>query len=218
MLKDMFKLNEPILLEKLMIAMNDLVSKNYILSKMVPYTADIFVFTYPVYLSVLYLYWTYKKNVDYKNWALYIFFSAAWSTAFNLFVQFFVDKSRPELAIKNKENLILEHLPTKPFPSDHAAVSAAVAMSTLLWWIKTKNKTLIRLSILFWTFSIVMSLSRVSTWIHWVTDVIAWTIVWIIFSFIFINERVFNFLYNKVFIHIINLEKYIFKMLFGIKQ
>lgn len=218
MLKNILKLNEPLWAEKIMVAMNDLVSKNYILSKLIPFTADIFVFTYPVYLSVLYLYWIYKKDVDYKNWALYIFFCAAWSTAFNLFIQFFVDKSRPELAITNKENLLLEHLPTKPFPSDHAAVSAAVAMSTLLRWIKTKNKVLVRLSIVFWIFSIVMSISRVASWVHWLTDVIAWSLVWIIFSFVFINDKINKFLVNKVFSHIINIEKFIFYKLFKIKQ
>ncbi|MEF2175150.1 MAG: phosphatase PAP2 family protein [Candidatus Absconditabacteria bacterium] len=218
MLKNILKLNEPIWGEKIMIAMNDLVSKNYILSKLVPFTADIFVFTYPVYLTVLYLYGTYRKNVDFKNGALYIFFSAAGSTAFNLFVQYFIDKSRPELAITNKNNLILEHLPTKPFPSDHAAVSAAVAMSTLLWGIKTKNKNLVRLSIVFWIFSIVMSLSRVSTGVHWLTDVIAGSLVGIIFSFIFINNIIYSFLSKKVFVHIINLEKYLFDKIFQIKQ
>jgi len=50
----------------------------------------------------------------------------------NSLIQYFGDKSRPETAISLKQNLILDHLPTDPFPSDHAAVSAAIAMSTLL--------------------------------------------------------------------------------------
>jgi hypothetical protein len=38
-----------------MLAANDRLHKHYLLSKIVPYTADLFVFTYPVYLVGLYL-------------------------------------------------------------------------------------------------------------------------------------------------------------------
>lgn len=61
----------------------------------------------------------------------------------NYIVKFFGDKARPEAYIDNKQQLILSHLPTDPFPSDHAAVSAAIAMATLLWGIKHNDKRFI---------------------------------------------------------------------------
>lgn len=115
-----------------MIALNDWMVKHDLLIVLVPYIADIFVFTYPVYLVGLYLYGVNKHKNYYKEAALAIFFSAAGAAIVNQVIQFFGDKSRPEEAILNQQNLILSHLPTDPFPSDHAAVSVAVAMATTL--------------------------------------------------------------------------------------
>jgi len=66
--------------------------------------------------------------------------SAGFTVILNLGIQYIVDKQRPEQIALSKENLIFDHVPTKPFPSDHAAVSAAIAMATLIRGIKTKNK------------------------------------------------------------------------------
>ena len=52
-------------------------------------------------------------------------------------LQFFIDKSRPEQMVLTKQDLIFEHVPNKPFPSDHATLSSAIAMATLLRGIKT---------------------------------------------------------------------------------
>jgi len=58
----------------------------------------------------------------------------------NLFIQIFVTKQRPEDLI-DKSSLLLEHIPDASFPSDHAAMSSAIAMSVLIWGIKSNNKS-----------------------------------------------------------------------------
>jgi hypothetical protein len=49
----------------------------------------------------------------------------------NLFIQLFIDKQRPEQVAISKNNLIFDHIPDAPFPSDHAAMSSAIAMSSM---------------------------------------------------------------------------------------
>ena len=129
----MLTLLEPTRAVNLMRSMNDFVVKDSILKSLVPFTADIFVFTYPIYLVALYLYGINKRSDYYKEAALIIFFSSMGAAVVNIIVQALTIKSRPEEYILNKENLILSHLPTDPFPSDHAAVSAAIAMATYTW-------------------------------------------------------------------------------------
>jgi membrane-associated phospholipid phosphatase len=74
----------------------------------------------------------------------------------NIIIQALTDKSRPEEYILNKENLILSHLPTDPFPSDHAAVSAAIAMATYTRGKKNNDPLCIRISYFFWFASLTM--------------------------------------------------------------
>ena len=123
---------EPLWGKQLMIGLNEWVSKHDVLVQILPYTADIFVFSYPVYLVALYVRGIVHRNSYYKLSALYIAGSSGLAALINMLIQFVGEKSRPEQSIETRETLILEHLPTDPFPSDHAAVSAAVAMSTLL--------------------------------------------------------------------------------------
>lgn len=115
-----------------MLGLNDRLVKHDVLVQIVPYTADIFVFSYPIYLVALYLWGIGKRKDYYKEAALYFFFSTVGTVSINMLIQFFGDKSRPELAVDTKHQLILDHLPNDPFPSDHAAVSATIAMATML--------------------------------------------------------------------------------------
>lgn len=152
----MLKVIEPTRAVNLMRAMNDFVVKDSILKELVPYTADVFVFTYPVYLVALYIYGINKKSDYYKEAALMVFFSSMGAAVVNIIIQALTDKSRPEEYILNKENLILSHLPTDPFPSDHAAVSAAIAMATYTRGKKNNDPLCIRISYFFWFASLTM--------------------------------------------------------------
>lgn len=139
MIKNSIPILEPLWGKNLMITLNEWTNQHYILTKLVPFTADIFVFTYPVYLLGLYLRGINKRSTYYKEAALYIFFSTASAVAINLVIQFFIDKERPDSVIMDKSHLLIKHIPTASFPSDHAAVTAAIAMSTMLRGIRKKD-------------------------------------------------------------------------------
>lgn len=211
-----FELKEPNRWKYLLEISNDFVAKNDFLSKTVPVTADIFVFTYPLYLVSLYLYWVYNKNVDYKYASLYIFFSGFfWLIASQMF-QFLIIKDRPENHVVSKKNLILEHLPDISFPSDHMTLWIAIAASTLFWWIKSKNKFYIICSYFLFLFAFIMWFSRVAWWVHWPTDIIWWFVLWILIPLILIRHKVFRFIQKYLFDPLISIQKKIFKIMFWI--
>lgn len=203
---------------RMMQAMNDFVVKDSILKELVPYTADIFVFSYPIYLVGLYLYGISKRSDYYKEAALMIFFSSMGASIVNILVQALTDKSRPESYITNKENLILSHLPTDPFPSDHAAVSAAIAMATYMRGKQNNDPLYIKVSYFFWFASLTMWLSRVSVAIHRPTDVLAWRLVWIWVTYVLFQSKIRKRLRNKIIKPLIAFEKRIFRKCFAIQQ
>lgn len=216
-LHNSIKITEPLWWRNIMLWLNDRLIKHELLVQMVPYTADIFVFSYPIYLVALYFWGIGKKNDYFKEAALYIFFSAATAAAINLVIQFFGDKSRPEEALVLKWHIILDHLPTDPFPSDHAAVSAAIAMSTMLWGIKHKDKTFLRLSVFFWFACGMMSFSRIAVAIHRPTDILVGIIVGVFSAWFLLRKRVWRWLLKYIFAPLIKLEKWIFRKVFGIE-
>lgn len=205
---------EPVRGQHLMVALNDWMMKHYLLVRLVPFTADIFVFTYPMYLVVLYL-WGINKQQDYfKHAALYIFFSGALAAIINITIQYFGDKARPELMIQNKDNLLMYHLPTDSFPSDHAAVSAAIAMATMLWGIRHGDKTFLRLAWFFWFACGAMSVSRIAVAVHRPTDIIVGIIVGIVSAWILLKESVWTRLKRNILSPLIQFEKRLFKKIF----
>ena len=119
-------LSEPKWAENILITLNSRVNSHEILKIMIPFSADVFVFSYPIFLVVLYLYGIFYKKIEYKIASLYIFFAGSFSVVVNLIIQQFIYKQRPEQLALAKENLIFSHVPDSPFPSDHAAISAAI--------------------------------------------------------------------------------------------
>ena len=216
--KDSIEVVEPVRWENLMLFLNNWVNNHDILIAIIPFTADIFVFTYPIYLVVLYLRGIRKQNNYYKDASLWIFASVVVTVIINYVIQWFGDKSRPEQAIENKQNLILEHLPTDPFPSDHAAVSGTIAMATLLRWIKHEDKFFIRLSYFFWFACFAMSFSRVAVAIHWPTDILFGITVWVLSAWFIFWSKNWIIRQRKIIRPIVKFEKWLFRLLFGIKQ
>lgn len=207
----MLKLVEPSWGVRLLEQLNQLALSNYILRYYIPITADIFVFFYPVYLVVFYVWGMVQNNVKYKEYAMYIFFCWVSSVLTNLFIQMFIDKRRPDQLLLTKDDLIFEHIPDAPFPSDHAALSFAIAMSTTLIWIREKNKKLLLLAMIFWLFAIVMWVSRVAAWVHWPTDVLWWLVIWVLVSVLFFTKKIYRFFQKTIFHHLIKLENFIFR-------
>lgn len=214
----LFKVVEPAWWAKIMLSMNEFMHKHYILTQMIPFTADIFVFTYPVYLSLLYLIWIGKKSVYFKEAALYIFFSWVSAILASFIIKLFLYKDRPEQLVLSQDDLIFSHVPDNPFPSDHANLSAAIAISTLLWWIKNKDKPMIIVGTIFILFSLIMSASRVMAWVHWFTDVIFWSLLWALVAWTLLRRPILSWLRKFIFSPLIAVEKWIFEKVFQIKQ
>ncbi len=138
-----------------------MVFTNPILKSSVPILADIFVFSYPIFLAYRYILGIVRKDISYKIQALSIFSSAMGGFLLNAIIHTITEKQRPELYITNKNQLILSHLPTDPFPSDHACVSAAIATATLLIAYQTNNKFLKGIGYFFALASLIMGVCRV---------------------------------------------------------
>lgn len=143
-----------------------------ILNVIVPILADIFVFSYPIFLACRYIFGIIRKSIFYKLQALAIFMSTIVGSLLNIVIQYMTEKQRPELYITNKDQLILSHLPTDPFPSDHACVSAAIATATLLIAYQTNNLFLKGVGYFFLIASLLMGISRVGVAVHWPTDIL----------------------------------------------
>lgn len=165
-------------------SLNSWVSSSQLLFTIVSVLADVIVFLFPFFLAVVYIAWMKKKNDTFKEYALRIFSSAVVAAIINIIIQLFFNKARPESALEWTWRLLLKHLPTMSFPSDHAAVSMAFGVATyyfvyLLVWAKVQK--IMKWWWIFFIFgSVVMSIARVAVWIHWPTDILAGWAIWVI--------------------------------------
>ncbi|HCY21006.1 TPA: hypothetical protein DIC40_04060 [Patescibacteria group bacterium] len=64
-----------------------------------PTLADVFVFSYPIYLIVLYSIGRIKKQISYKVASLWIFANVVVTTLVNIGIQALVQKSRPNIVL-----------------------------------------------------------------------------------------------------------------------
>ncbi len=214
----MIALKEPLWWELLLKKLYYWMFSNETLVWFIPFLADVFVFVYPVYLVVLFVWGIIKKKFYYQSSALFAFFAALISAWVNIFIQFILDKSRPLIVLwlndlKN-ETILHKFLPSSSFPSDHAAVSMAFASAVFLRWLKNKDNKFIIWGIIFYVFSLIMSFARVTSWVHWPTDVIAWSIVWIVVTLILFNKSIFIRLENRINRKLVN----VFNRIFGIRN
>ena len=204
----MFKIIEPqwwVSLLKLLFAW---MQASIFWSYWIPILADIFVFTYPVYIWGLYIYWmvqtlkrwnveALKRWIQYKIAALYIVAGTAVSFMVNIGIQFFVDKVRPNVILwlsdlKN-ETILHRFMPSSSFPSDHAAVTMGIAMMSLFRGIKNKDKKFLRFGGILIIFSLITGFARVTSGVHRPTDIIAWSLVGILVPLILMWKPVYRF-------------------------
>ena len=190
------------------------------ISNLAPVLADVFVVLYPIFLVLIYLYAIIKKKTLIKQWAIYVFLVTLIAVLINIWIQTFFYKERPIVALNQveaEETLLHEILPTSSFPSDHAVVSMAVAISTLLWWLYNKKKFFIWSGIIFIIISLIMTLCRILTLVHWPSDIIAWLLLWILIPLLLVRPVRYA-LIRYVINPIIRFEQRIVKGLFNYKQ
>lgn len=174
--------------KELLISLNSLTQYEFVQTFVLCF-ADTPILFLPIFLISLWIYFTYKKNTTIiseinltknlleKENLIYIFYSAVLWIIISLIIQQIIHIDRPEEAIKWVWMLLLDHIPDASFPSDHATVSVAFLTSLFLAWYK-------KTWFIFTPFVIFMLLSRVILWVHWPFDILVWSLVWIISSFV----------------------------------
>ena len=95
--------------------------------------ADLPIFFIPLFLSGLWLYYSFSKHStnDKRQDLLHIFYACVVGIILSYIIKQFIDIERPESYLDQTANLIMGTIPEKSFPSDHATVSMAFATSLL---------------------------------------------------------------------------------------
>gem|GEM_PF-241898 len=167
-------------------------------------------FLIPVFLLRLYIRrGIIKHEHSSKYGALYIFTAAVVTTIICLIIQYFIDKARPETALTNAGSLIMQHLPTRSFPSDHASVSRSVAIAALIRGRRKMNGKIQARGWLLLACSILMSRARVTVGVHRPTDILVGRLVGTIGAFIVFRHPMQHFCKRVIFNNIVRVEEWI---------
>lgn len=148
--------------------------------------AEYLIYTIPLILLAV---WFYEKKG--KKIALAAFFSAmlAWPIIANI-IGHWTNRARPFNAGGVQE--LFFHRPTYSFPSDHAAALFAIAFS---FWLSGYKK----LAVFMFIVAILISFFRVSSGIHWPTDILGGAVAGIVSAWIiFVLEKPLEFIYNFI--------------------
>lgn len=199
----------------------DIQNKYEWIANLAPTFADVFVVVYPIFLVCIYVYAIIKNKPVVKQGALYVFWATFIAVLINIWIQTFFYKERPIVALNQvevEETLLHDILPTSSFPSDHAVVSMAVAIAALLRWLHNKRKFFTRSGIFFIIVSLVMTLCRILTLVHWPSDIVAWLWLWLVVPLILMIRPIRYMLLKYLINPIIRLEQWIIKKIFGYDQ
>ena len=199
----------------------DIQMKYECISNLAPVFADIFVAVYPIFLISIYLYAIIKKRPLVKQGAIYICIATFLAVLVNISIQCFFYKERPIVVLNHieaEETLLHDILPSSSFPSDHAVVSMAVAMATLLWWVCYRRKFFTRSGIVFIVISLVMTACRILTLVHRPSDIFAWLLLWALIPWLLMIRPIRYALLRYIINPIIRFEQRFIGTLFNYKQ
>ncbi len=199
----MFKLVEPTRWVNLLKWLFAWMQASIFWSYRIPILADIFVFTYPIYLLGLYI----CGMVEGRRWkveglqkkiaALYILAGVGISVLVNIGIQYFVDKVRPNIVLGlvdlKQETILHQFMPSSSFPSDHAALTMSIAMMSLFRGIKNKDRKFLRFGGILIIFSLITGFARVTSGVHRPTDIIWWSVVGILVSLLLMRRPLYTF-------------------------
>lgn len=172
---------EPQWWKELMSALNHYISSNIYLFKIASLLSDFIVFAFPVLLIWLYRTGRKNNNKERQYYSLGIFLATCISAWINIIIQFFVVKDRPETLAGLK--LILSHLPTMSFPSDHASVSMWFAIAFLLFfWRSQKIYRVLGFCLI--VGSIIMGICRTAVAVHRPSDILVGRIIGIVWAYL----------------------------------
>lgn len=188
--------------------LNGVVSHSVVYYNIAAFFADVPVFAVPLFLLWLYIWrWIVKHEHSSKFGALYILSAAIVTTLICLIIQHLVDKARPETALTSAWSLIMKHLPTRSFPSDHAAVSWTIAIAALIRWKKRTNRKIQAWWRVLLACSVLMSRARVTVGVHWPTDILMWWIVWTIWALCIFRNPIRRTLKKYILVPVVRIEE-----------
>lgn len=190
-------------------SLNTFISQSDTLYSIAAAIADLPIFLLPVFLLWLYVRrGIVKQRGASKYAALHILVAAVLTTLLCLFIQQMVDKVRPETALQSAGRLVMQHLPTQSFPSDHASVSMAVALAALARGSMNAKRKILRRGYVLLAASILMSIARVAVGVHRPTDIIAGWIVGSLAVLVVYHKPVRKFLEKYLYSHIVQVEEW----------
>ncbi len=167
------------------------------------YLADVPIFFIPIFLVGMWLWYTFKEKNDQKRIDLiHIFYACIIWIIFSYIIKQFVQIERPEMYVEQAWNLVMNSLPEKSFPSDHATVAAAFTLS-LLYTGYTK------VFAYYLPLVILMDVSRVIVGVHWPLDVIMWSLVWMFSSYLCFHYIIKLKLVKRLDVLIIDIMKFL---------
>lgn len=138
--------------------------------KIFAYIADLPIFFLPIFLIFTWIYYVIKNKNEQKKSLLFLVYSTFVALFINIVIQKLVHFDRPESALQNSGNLILDHIPDASFPSDHTAVSIAFVTALYLFGFR-------KIALVFLPFAFAMNISRIVVGVHWPLDVIVGTVI-----------------------------------------
>lgn len=145
--------------------MQGLVVKKPILDDILVFLAQDLIYAFPVLMIVMWFWSVQSKKVVFKS----VFVSVvAWLGAAKLIAQI-VDRPRPTQALLDAKELLF-HRPDSSFPSDHATMLFAFALSVRMYGFKKLGNILLVISGL-------IIISRVFVGVHFPLDVVAGAIL-----------------------------------------
>jgi len=168
-----------------LISWNNFAESSGFTQALVKYSAEYLIYLLPIVLIGLWLYSAQAKKV-----ALRALFSAGLAAAMAMIIGQSIDRARPFEVTSAKE--ILFHRPTYSFPSDHASVLFAVALSFYLFGYK-------KLSYFVFILAIIIGATRIAAGVHYPSDILAGLVVGIIAAYIIkALDGPLSYLYNWI--------------------
>lgn len=105
-----------------------------------------------------------RRAAPLRRQLLYAGLSAVVAIGINYVISALWYRPRPFVLYPHLVHLLVQHAPDASFPSDHAAVAAAVAFA-----LRGQSRAL---QTAFWLLTVLILLSRVFVGVHWPTDVL----------------------------------------------
>jgi membrane-associated phospholipid phosphatase len=180
----------------LLLSVRGFISPDYAL--LVQIAWELVVIYCAIFLVILWLYWVYIKNDEYKKYALSIFFTIVVVFVIYAIINLGIPKWRLwAMEIPGAIAPLIPHPADNSFPSGHALFSWA-----LLFWIFSyfRRSWILILTIIL---SLITLAARVIWWVHYPGDIIAWFAFGILGAYFL--QPIVRLLISKFFLFFIRL-------------